>query len=69
MNNSTARTRHIDGDTVIAEWLAEFDDIAQGVRKRMQEIAVLVFEGQLISSLREYWSSETIGLLERTPGR
>jgi ketosteroid isomerase-like protein len=52
---------YVDGDTAIAEWLAEFDDVAQGVRKRMREIAVLVFEGQLISSLREYWASEQIG--------
>lgn len=47
--------------TAIAEWEAEFDDVAQGVRKRMKEIAVLEFEGRLIASLREYWSSETVG--------
>jgi ketosteroid isomerase-like protein len=52
---------YLDGETVIAEWLAEFDDVAQGVRKRMREIAVLVFEGGLVSSLREYWASEHIG--------
>jgi SnoaL-like domain len=52
---------YLDGDTVIAEWEAEFDDLAQGVRKRMREIAVLVFEGRLIDSLREYWASEQIG--------
>jgi ketosteroid isomerase-like protein len=51
---------YVDGDTVIAEWLAEFDDLAEGVRKRMREIAVLTFEGRLISSLREYWASEQI---------
>src|SRR6185437_869813 len=45
---------YLDGDTVIAEWEAEFDDLAQGMRKRMREIAVLVFEGRLIASLREY---------------
>jgi ketosteroid isomerase-like protein len=50
-----------DGDTVIAEWEAEFDDLAQGVRKRMREIAVLMFEGHLIASLREYWASERVG--------
>ena len=53
---------YLDGDTAIAEWLAEFDDVAEGVRKRMKEIAVLTFEGRLISSLREYWSSEEIGV-------
>ena len=51
---------YIDGDTVIAEWEAEFDDVAQGVRKRMREIAVLVFEEHLIASLREYWASEAV---------
>lgn len=52
---------YVDGDTVIAEWLAEFDDLDKGVRKRMKEIAVLVFDGGLIASLREYWASEDIG--------
>jgi ketosteroid isomerase-like protein len=55
---------YLDGDTAIAEWQAEFDDMAQGVRKRMREIAVLEFEGRLISSLREYWASETVGQME-----
>ncbi len=55
---------YLDGETVIAEWEAQFDDLAQGVRKRMREIAVLVFQGQLIASLREYWASEQIGQLE-----
>jgi hypothetical protein len=52
---------YLDGDTAIAEWLAEFDDIVEGVRKRMKEIAVLEFDGHLISGLREYWASEEIG--------
>jgi len=52
---------YLDGITVIAEWEAEFDDVVQGVHKRMREIAVLVFEGHLIASLREYWASETVG--------
>jgi ketosteroid isomerase-like protein len=55
---------YLDGETVIAEWEAQFDDLAQGVRKRMREIAVLVFDGRLISSLREYWASERVGQLE-----
>lgn len=54
---------YVDGDTAIAEWLAEFDDLERGTRKRMREIAVLEFEGGLIASLREYWASETIGHL------
>lgn len=59
------RNLYLDGDTVIAEWVAEFDDVPKGERKRMREIAVLTFEGGLISSLREYWASVTVGLLER----
>jgi len=59
---------YVDGDTVIAEWLAEFDDVAQGVRKRMQEVALLVFEGGLIASLREYWASEQVGHLASALG-
>jgi hypothetical protein len=54
---------YLDGSTAIAEWEAEFDDIAQGVRKRMREIAVLEFEGHRIASLREYWASEQTGEL------
>lgn len=55
---------YLDGDTAIVEWEAEFDDLAKGVRKRMREIAVLEFEGNLIKSLREYWASEPINALE-----
>ena len=44
---------------------ATFDDVDEGVRKRMKEIAVLTFEGGLISSLREYWASEELGIVER----
>lgn len=60
---------YLDGDTAIAEWEAEFDDLAKGVRKRMREIAVLVFDGRLIASLREYWASEQLGQLEDEHGR
>lgn len=52
---------YLDGTVAIAEWLAEFDDVAQGIRKRMREIAVLDFEGGKIAALREYWSSEPVG--------
>lgn len=54
---------YLDGATAIAEWEAEFDDVAQGVRKRMREIAVLDFDGLQIAALREYWSSEQVGAL------
>jgi hypothetical protein len=52
---------YLDGTTAIAEWEAEFDDLAQQVRKRMREIAVLEFEGRLIAGLREYWASARVG--------
>jgi hypothetical protein len=55
---------YVDGDTVIAEWEARFDDVAQGIRKRMREVAILEFDGPLIESLREYWASESIGQME-----
>lgn len=48
---------YVDGDTAIVEWQAEFDDVATQVRKRIREVAILVFEGEVISSLREYWVS------------
>lgn len=51
-------------DTATAEWEATFDDLVQGVRKRMREVAILEFDGPLIRSLREYWSSQQIGELE-----
>jgi len=57
---------YVDGDSAIAEWEARFDDVVQGIRKRMREVAILVFDGRLIASLREYWSSERIADL---PGR
>jgi ketosteroid isomerase-like protein len=52
-----------DEDAAVAEWEATFDDLAKGVRKRMRETAILTFEDGLISSLREYWASESVGQL------
>ncbi len=54
---------YLDGDTAVVEWEAQFDDLVQRVRKRMREVAILVFDGQLIASLREYWSSEQVANL------
>jgi hypothetical protein len=51
---------YLDGNTAIAEWQAEFDDLPQGIRKRMREVAILVFEDQLIASLREYWATQVL---------
>jgi hypothetical protein len=60
---------YICGLTVIAEWEALFDDLEKGVRKRMREIAVLEFRGNLVSSLREYWASEPVGQLSGSAAR
>ncbi len=56
---------YLDDTTAIAEWEAEFDDLAQKTRKRMREVAIIVFDGYLIESLREYWSSQEIAELPR----
>ena len=55
---------YVDGATAVAEWEARFDDLVQGVRKRMREVAILDFEGPLIARLREYWTSEVIRPLD-----
>lgn len=54
---------YFDGEAAITEWLAEFDYLVQGIRKWMQETAVLVFEEGLVKSLRDCWASEQIGQL------
>lgn len=59
----TLLSLYLDGNVATAEWVAVFDDVAQGVRKRMREVAILEFEGKLIRSLREYWSSEPVDSL------
>jgi hypothetical protein len=51
---------YLDGDTAVAEWEAHFDDVPEGVRKRMREVAILEFRDGLIHRLREYWASEVI---------
>jgi len=56
---------YLDGDTAIVEWEAHFDDVVRETRKRMREVAILVFEDGLIASLREYWASESIGKLPK----
>ena len=54
---------YLDGNTAIVEWEAQFDELVQKVRKRIREVAILAFEGQLIASLREYWASEQVAVL------
>ena len=54
------RELFVDGNTAIAEWEVEFDDLKVGYRKRMREVAIREIEGRKIRSLREYWSSKKI---------
>ena len=56
---------YLDGRTAIVEWEALFDDLADGFRRRMREVAILEFEGGLIASLREYWCSKPMGIVDR----
>ncbi len=51
---------YLDGTTAIAEWEARFDDVVQGHRKRMREVAILELDGDRVASLREYWTSERV---------
>jgi ketosteroid isomerase-like protein len=51
---------YLDGTTAIAEWEARFDDVVQGHRKKMREVAILELDGDRVASLREYWTSERV---------
>jgi hypothetical protein len=51
---------YLDGTTAIAEWEARFDDLVQGHRKLMREVAILELDRDRIASLREYWASERL---------
>lgn len=51
---------NVSPKTAIAEWEAQFDDVVEGCRKRMREVAILEFDGDQIASLREYWASERL---------
>ena len=51
---------YLDGTTAIAQLQAQFDDLVQGQRKLMREVAILEFDGDRIASLREYWASERL---------
>lgn len=58
---------YLDGATAVAEWEAEFDDLPQKKRKRMREVAIITFNGHLIESLREYWSSQETAEVSQVP--
>jgi len=47
----------IDGDTVIAEWDAEFTDTKRDLRIQMTEVAIFTVEDKKFSALREYYKT------------
>lgn len=51
---------YVDGSTAVAEWEARFDDLVEGCRKLMREVAILEFDGARIAHLREYWTSRRL---------
>lgn len=51
---------YVDGTTAVAEWEARFDDLVEGHRKLMREVAILEFDGDRIAHLREYWTSRRL---------
>ncbi|HVU80266.1 MAG TPA: nuclear transport factor 2 family protein [Candidatus Paceibacterota bacterium] len=52
----------IDGDTVVAEWHADFIDIPRNFRISMDEVAIFAVRGDKFSSLREYYKSTKLPL-------
>lgn len=51
---------YLDGATAIAEWEARVDDLVDGERKLMREVAPLEFDGDRICALREYRASRRL---------
>lgn len=51
---------HGSAETGYAEWEVEFDDLVQGVRKQVREVAIIDLSDGKICSLREYWSSKRV---------
>lgn len=47
----------VDGDTVLAEWHATFNDIKRNLFIEMDEVAIFTVKDDKFSSLREYYKS------------
>jgi uncharacterized protein (TIGR02246 family) len=47
----------IDGETVVAEWHADFTDIPRNLRISMDEVAIFTVRDEKFASLREYYKS------------
>ena len=52
----------VDGDTVIAEWDAEFTDIKRNLRITMREVGIFSVKNGKFSSLREYYKTTKTAL-------
>ncbi len=46
---------HVDGNLVIAEWGTRYAHLSTGARQELRGILLAEFEGELVSSFREYW--------------
>lgn len=53
----TLKNLWVDGDTVIAEWNAVFNDIKRDLRIDMTEVAIFGVREGRFSSLREYYKN------------
>ena len=50
------------GNTVIAEWYAEFTDIKRNLRIKLNEVAICTVKDDKFQSIREYYKTEKIPL-------
>lgn len=48
----------VEGDSVIAEWDAEFADLKRNVKVSMRTVAIFTARDSKFASLREYWTSK-----------
>jgi uncharacterized protein (TIGR02246 family) len=53
----TLRHVWVDGDTVVAEWHADFTDTKRKLRIAMDEVAIFTVRDDKFSSLREYYKT------------
>ncbi len=50
----------LTGDTVIAEWYAEFTDTKRNLRIKINEVAICIVKDDKFESIREYYKTEKI---------
>lgn len=54
------REPYIDANMVIAEWGTRYTHIPSGERRELRGILLAEFDGELVSSFREYWHRRAI---------